>query len=66
LAAPAGIAIYYIHPNSTAVFVVNFIAIIPLAAILSFATKEITLRTGEILGRLLNMIFLNRKPDRVA
>jgi len=57
-AAPVGIAINYIHSVSrVAVFVVNFIAIIPLAAMLSFATEEIALRTGETLGGLLNASF---------
>lgn len=36
---------------------VNFIAIIPLAGMLSYATEEIALRTGEVLGGLLNASF---------
>ncbi|KAL0933354.1 Ca2+:H+ antiporter [Colletotrichum truncatum] len=60
LAAPAGIAISYVGSvNKIAVFVVNFIAIIPLAAMLGFATEEIALRTGESLGGLLNATFGN-------
>ncbi|KAK1635001.1 calcium/proton exchanger [Colletotrichum phormii] len=60
LAAPAGIAISYVSSiNKIAVFVVNFIAIIPLAAMLGFATEEIALRTGETLGGLLNATFGN-------
>lgn len=60
VAAPVGIALNYIHSvNRIAVFVVNFIAIIPLAAMLSFATEEIALRTGETLGGLLNASFGN-------
>ncbi|KAF5659303.1 ca2+:h+ antiporter [Fusarium heterosporum] len=60
IAAPVGIALNYIHSvNRIAVFVVNFIAIIPLAAILSFATEEIALRTGEVLGGLINATFGN-------
>jgi len=39
------------------VFVVNFLAIIPLAAILSFSTEELALRVGETLGGLLNATF---------
>ena len=58
IAAPVGIAINYIEAVSrVAVFVVNFIAIVPLAAMLSFATEEIALRTGETLGGLLNATF---------
>lgn len=57
LAAPAGIALHYAHLNGVAVFVVNFIAIIPLAGMLSFATEEIALHVGESLGGLLNASF---------
>jgi len=39
------------------VFVINFLAIIPLAGILSYATEEIALRVGETLGGLLNASF---------
>ncbi|KAF4983068.1 hypothetical protein FZEAL_1436 [Fusarium zealandicum] len=60
IAAPVGIALNYVPGvNRIAVFVVNFIAIIPLAAILSFATEEIALRTGEVLGGLINATFGN-------
>jgi Ca2+:H+ antiporter len=60
VAAPAGIAINYIDSvDRVAVFVVNFIAIIPLAALLSFATEEVALRTGETLGGLINATFGN-------
>ncbi|KAK3938293.1 Ca2+ transporter [Diplogelasinospora grovesii] len=59
-AAPAGIAINYVPSISRiAVFVVNFVTIIPLAALTSFATEEIALRTGETLGGLLNATFGN-------
>ena len=57
-AAPVGIALNFVpNLNKVIVFVVNFIAIIPLAAMLSFATEEIALRTGETLGGLLNATF---------
>ncbi|KZF23294.1 Calcium/proton exchanger [Xylona heveae TC161] len=59
LAAPVGIALNFTNVNKIAVFVVNFIAIIPLAAMLSFATEEISLRVGETLGGLLNATFGN-------
>ena len=45
--------------DPTAVFVINFLAIIPLAAVLSFATEEISLKLGEALGGLLNATFGN-------
>ncbi|KAK1834353.1 Sodium/calcium exchanger protein-domain-containing protein [Podospora conica] len=60
VAAPVGIAINYVPSiGGVAVFIINFIAIIPLAAMLSFATEEIALRTGETLGGLLNATFGN-------
>ncbi|KAK4126109.1 Calcium/proton exchanger [Parathielavia appendiculata] len=60
LAAPAGIALNYVPSVSgVVVFVVNFIAIVPLAAMLGFATEEIALRTGETMGGLLNATFGN-------
>lgn len=56
--APVGIILGAIpNMNEYAIFVVNFVAIIPLAAMLSFATEEIALRTGETLGGLLNATF---------
>ena len=57
LAAPVGIALNYAGVNRIIVFVVNFIAIVPLAAMLSFATEEIALHVGESLGGLLNATF---------
>jgi Ca2+:H+ antiporter len=57
LAAPVGIALHFVNINPVAVFVVNFIAIIPLAALLSYATEEIAIRVGETLGGLLNATF---------
>ncbi|TLD23859.1 hypothetical protein PspLS_06802 [Pyricularia sp. CBS 133598] len=58
-AAPAGIALHFTSVSPIAVFVVNFIAIIPLASMLGFATEEIALRTGETLGGLINATFGN-------
>ncbi|PYI17184.1 sodium/calcium transporter [Aspergillus japonicus CBS 114.51] len=58
-AAPVGIALNYVDVPPVAVFVVNFIAIIPLAAMLSYATEEIAMRTGETIGGLLNATFGN-------
>ncbi|CAG8102274.1 unnamed protein product [Penicillium nalgiovense] len=57
IAAPVGIVLYAVGANPIAIFVVNFIAIIPLAAMLSFATEEIALRTSETIGGLLNASF---------
>ena len=57
IAVPIGIALNFAGVPPIAVFVVNFIAIIPLAAMLSYATEEIALRVGETLGGLLNATF---------
>lgn len=56
---PIGIVAGHFGWNSTAVFTINFFAIIPLAAVLSFATEEISLKLGETLGGLLNATFGN-------
>lgn len=45
--------------SAPAVFTLNFFAIIPLAAVLSFATEEIAHRLGETLGGLVNATFGN-------
>jgi Ca2+:H+ antiporter len=57
VAAPVGIALNYVGVDGKIVFCVNFIAIIPLAGMLSFATEEIALHLGESLGGLLNASF---------
>ena len=57
LFVPVGIAAKYAGLPSVAVFVLNFIAIIPLAAMLSFVTEELAIRVGETLGGLLNASF---------
>lgn len=54
---PIGIAMHFVKVSPVVVFVTNFIAIIPLAAMLSYATEEIALRTGETIGGLLNASF---------
>ncbi|KAK1774066.1 Sodium/calcium exchanger protein-domain-containing protein [Copromyces sp. CBS 386.78] len=43
--------------GAPAVFTLNFFAIIPLAAVLSFATEEIAHKLGETLGGLVNATF---------
>jgi len=58
-AVPVGIALNYAGVNSIVVFVVNFIAIIPLAGMLSYATEELAMYIGEVLGGLLNASFGN-------
>jgi len=41
------------------VFVLNFVAIVPLAALLSAGTEEIALYSGDVVGGLLNATFGN-------
>ena len=41
------------------VFVMNFLAIMPLAALLSFATEEFSKKVGQTIGALLNASFGN-------
>jgi len=57
--SPIGIAVHFAKIDDVAIFVINFIAIIPLAGLLSYATEEIALRTGEVMGGLLNASFGN-------
>ncbi|KAI5859060.1 Sodium/calcium exchanger protein-domain-containing protein [Tricharina praecox] len=56
---PLGILAGELGWPSTAIFVLNFLAIIPLAALLSFATEELSLEVGETLGGLMNATFGN-------
>lgn len=56
---PIGIIAGIMGWNPTAVFVLNFIAIIPLAALLSFATEELSAKLGQTLGGLMNATFGN-------
>jgi Ca2+:H+ antiporter len=57
LVVPVGFIVNYLDITPVAIFVVNFVAIIPLAALLSYATEEIALRTGDVIGGLLNASF---------
>lgn len=56
---PLGIIAGVLHWDSTAVFVLNFFAIIPLASMLSFATEELAATMGQALGGLMNATFGN-------
>lgn len=56
---PLGIIAGVAGWNPTTVFVLNFFAIVPLAAVLSFATEEISMKLGQTLGGLLNATFGN-------
>lgn len=56
---PIGIVAGILNWNPTVVFILNFIAIIPLAALLSFATEELSAKLGQTLGGLMNATFGN-------
>lgn len=56
---PLGIMSAELGWGDTAIFILNFLAIIPLAALLSFATEELALQVGQTLGGLLNATFGN-------
>ncbi|ORY28344.1 calcium/proton exchanger [Neocallimastix californiae] len=56
---PFGIASAILKMSDTTIFLTNFIAIIPLAKLLGFATEELSLRTSETIGGLLNATFGN-------
>lgn len=45
--------------DPTTVFMLNFFAIVPLAAVLSFATEEIGMKLGDTMGGLVNATFGN-------
>jgi Ca2+:H+ antiporter len=56
---PVSFACHFTGVSDTATFCVSFAAIIPLAALLGFATEELALRVGHTLGGLLNATFGN-------
>ena len=56
---PLGMIAGVLGWNPTAVFILNFLAIIPLAGLLSFATEELAQKVGQTLGGLLNATFGN-------
>ncbi|KAF9144735.1 hypothetical protein BGX30_011622 [Mortierella sp. GBA39] len=59
LFVPLGVIASKLHWAPVTVFVLNFIAIIPLAKLLGYATEEIAMRLGDNLGALLNASFGN-------
>ncbi|KAF2123242.1 hypothetical protein BDV96DRAFT_639781 [Lophiotrema nucula] len=55
----AGFAVNYSHCPPATTFSVNFIAILPSAAILGISIEELSLRLGNVYGALLSMTFSN-------
>lgn len=56
---PLGIVAGVTGWDPVTVFALNFFAIVPLAAVLSFATEEIAMKLGQTLGGLMNATFGN-------
>ncbi|ABN65193.2 Ca2+/H+ antiporter [Scheffersomyces stipitis CBS 6054] len=56
---PLGLAAGYLQWSANAIFWINFVAIVPLASILAFATEELAEDVGETVGGLLNATFGN-------
>ncbi|KAI1309846.1 Sodium/calcium exchanger protein-domain-containing protein [Xylaria venustula] len=57
---PVGIAVANIpNANAGATFGINAVAIIPLAALLSYATESVARKMGDTVGALLNVTFGN-------
>jgi len=56
---PLGIIAGALGWNPTTVFALNFLAIVPLAALLSFATEELSAKLGQTIGGLMNATFGN-------
>ncbi|KAH9893067.1 Sodium/calcium exchanger protein-domain-containing protein [Xylariomycetidae sp. FL2044] len=64
---PVGIALANIPGiNPGAVFGVNAVAIIPLAALLSHATESVARKMGDTIGALLNVTFGNADEIRIV
>jgi len=56
---PIGIVLGAMKQTPTAVFIINFLAIIPLAKLLGTSTENIAARTSQSIGALLNASFGN-------
>ncbi|SCV70442.1 BQ2448_1836 [Microbotryum intermedium] len=56
---PIAWAMDFSHQSAVVCFFTSFAAIVPLAALLGFATEELALRVGDALGGLLNASFGN-------
>eukprot|EP01123_Difflugia_compressa_P003971 TRINITY_DN152_c0_g1_i1.p1 TRINITY_DN152_c0_g1~~TRINITY_DN152_c0_g1_i1.p1 ORF type:complete len:443 (-),score=95.23 TRINITY_DN152_c0_g1_i1:83-1411(-) len=56
---PIGIALGATKQNGTVVFILNFLAIIPLAKLLGESTEQLALHTSQSVGGLLNATFGN-------
>ena len=57
LTVPVRFTLNYSHANEIATFCMNFLAMIPLAGMLDFATDQVTHYLEKLLGGLLLAIF---------
>ncbi len=56
---PVSVALYLIHFNPVAVFILTILAIIPITSYLAKATHQLSIRTSNVVGGLLNATFGN-------
>jgi Ca2+:H+ antiporter len=56
---PLGVVAAEYHWSPAAVFVLNFLAMFPLASMLTFSTEQLAAKVGSILGGLINATFGN-------
>mmetsp|Transcript_5865 Transcript_5865/g.17352 ORF Transcript_5865/g.17352 Transcript_5865/m.17352 type:complete len:455 (-) Transcript_5865:86-1450(-) len=56
---PLGWTAHWCHWQDTVTFLLNIIAVLPLASIMGVATEEIACHTGQLIGGLLNATFGN-------
>ena len=56
---PLGIIFGALGKDPVTVFILNFLAIVPLAGLLAFTTEELSAKLGQTLGGLLNATFGN-------
>ncbi len=66
LLAPLAVASYYLHWSATSVFLLNFLTMIPLAALLGDFTEEAAAHTNQTIGGLINASFGNAVEVVVA
>ncbi|CAH6721032.1 vacuolar calcium ion transporter [[Candida] jaroonii] len=56
---PLGLIAGFFEWSSNSIFWINFLAIVPLASILAYATEELSEHVGQTIGGLLNATFGN-------
>jgi len=59
LFVPLGFLAHWLHWNPTTTFVINMLAMLPLAGLMGVATEELACHTGQSIGGLLNATFGN-------